>query len=100
MIEISRLGFLGDEFDLNWLRSCTHCIYDGRNVCSRSLIAISIILVVALSFNSDPKVFEMEDGLFIKKELSGFVYMWVLLGRFIDWLLTISTTHQPFVAER
>ncbi len=72
---------------------------DGRNVCSRSLIAISIILVVALSFNSDPKVFEMEDGLFTK-ELSGFVYMWMLPGRFIDWLLTISTTYQPFVAER
>ncbi len=43
---------------------------------------------------------KMEDGLFIKEELSGFVYMWVLPGRFIDSLLTISTTHQPFVAER
>jgi hypothetical protein len=37
----------------------------------------------------------MEDELFIKEELSGFVYVWVLPGRFIDWLLTISTTHQP-----
>jgi hypothetical protein len=62
VIDISRLEFLGDEFNLNWFRSCTHRICDERNVCSRSLTAISLILVVALSFDSDPKVFEMEDG--------------------------------------
>jgi hypothetical protein len=54
-----------------------------------------------LPFQLRSKVFEMKDELFIQEEkLSGFVYMWVLPGRSIDRLLTISTIDQPFIAER